>query len=270
VGEILSLDTLIKLEHFSRNVFRVNKTYVDIVGDLTAGLLLGQIVYWHLPNENGKSKLKVVKKDGLWLAKGREEWWNEIRITPKQYDRAIKILKDQDIVNVKLYRFSGVPKIHIQLNHSVLANRVNSILPKGESPFLPKGEMDITERDKSLTEITTKTTTKITTKEHYVEIVNYLNSIAGTSYKSSSKRTRSLINARLNEGFTVKDFKTVIKNKSDDWLKDKKMNKYLRPETLFGTKFESYLNERGERNAEIEYDLSHKDITKATDEELPF
>jgi hypothetical protein len=46
----------------------------------------------------------------------------------------------------------------------------------------------------------------------------------------------------MNEGFTVGDFKKVIDNKTAEWL-DTKMEQYLRPETLFGTKFESYLNQ---------------------------
>jgi uncharacterized phage protein (TIGR02220 family) len=52
-----------------------------------------------------------------------------------------------------------------------------------------------------------------------------------------------LVSARLNEGFTVQDFKTVIDNKVSSWFGNKDMEKFLRPETLFGTKFEGYLNE---------------------------
>ena len=73
------------------------------------------------------------------------------------------------------------------------------------------------------------------------EIVDFLNECLGTRYKASSEKTRSLIKARLSEGFTVEDFKTVILKKSREWLHDPKMEKFLRPETLFGTKFESYL-----------------------------
>lgn len=73
-------------------------------------------------------------------------------------------------------------------------------------------------------------------------IIAYLNEKAGTHYKPSGQATRRHINARLAEGFTVEDFKKVIDNQCAEWLKDKKMSKYLRPETLFGTKFESYLN----------------------------
>ena len=80
------------------------------------------------------------------------------------------------------------------------------------------------------------------------EIIVYLNEKAGTHYKYSTPKTKVLINARLNEGFTIDAFKTVIDTKCDEWLHDVKMGKYLRPETLFGTKFESYLNERNRSN----------------------
>ncbi|RID85645.1 conserved phage C-terminal domain-containing protein [Mesobacillus zeae] len=79
----------------------------------------------------------------------------------------------------------------------------------------------------------------------FVEIVTYLNDVAKTSYRSTSKKTQSLIKARINEGFTLDDFKAVIDIKTAEWLTDSKMVKFLRPETLFGTKFESYLNQKG-------------------------
>ena len=75
------------------------------------------------------------------------------------------------------------------------------------------------------------------------EIVAYLNAKIGSSYKASSKKTQSLIRARISEGFTVSDFKAVIDKKASDWMGDASMRKYLRPETLFGTKFEGYLNQ---------------------------
>lgn len=74
-------------------------------------------------------------------------------------------------------------------------------------------------------------------------VVNYLNTICGTNYKYSSEATKKKIRARLNEGFTEDDFYSVIDVKYAEWGKDSSMSKYLRPETLFGTKFESYLNQ---------------------------
>jgi predicted phage replisome organizer/uncharacterized phage protein (TIGR02220 family) len=79
----------------------------------------------------------------------------------------------------------------------------------------------------------------------YVEIVSYLNVKTSARYKAATPKTKDLIRARWREGFRVEDFKAVIDVKTKEWLKDKSMNKYLRPETLFGTKFESYLNQLG-------------------------
>lgn len=76
----------------------------------------------------------------------------------------------------------------------------------------------------------------------YVEIVSYLNEKAGTEYRAGTQKTRTCIHARWEEGFRLDDFKAVIAKKCATW-KGTDMGKYLRPETLFGTKFEGYLNE---------------------------
>jgi uncharacterized phage protein (TIGR02220 family) len=78
--------------------------------------------------------------------------------------------------------------------------------------------------------------------EIYKTIVSYLNEKAGTRYKPTSAKTKSVINGRLAEGFKLDDFMVVIDKKCAEWLGNEKMEKYLRPETLFGTKFEGYLN----------------------------
>lgn len=78
----------------------------------------------------------------------------------------------------------------------------------------------------------------------YVEIIDYLNNKTNSNYRSDGKKTKDLIKARLNEGFTLDDFKRVIDNKVNSWGNDEKMVKFLRPETLFSNKFESYLNEK--------------------------
>ena len=74
------------------------------------------------------------------------------------------------------------------------------------------------------------------------EVVNHLNQRAGTHYKATTTSTRKLVKALLKEGFTVEDIKLVIDKKCADWLNKPAMVEYLRPETLFGNKFESYLN----------------------------
>ncbi len=74
-------------------------------------------------------------------------------------------------------------------------------------------------------------------------VVDYLNEKCGTKYKHSSAEMQRLIVARLNQGFGLEDFKRVIDNKVADWGNDSQMSKFLRPQTLFGNKFESYLNQ---------------------------
>jgi uncharacterized phage protein (TIGR02220 family) len=76
------------------------------------------------------------------------------------------------------------------------------------------------------------------------EVVAYLNQRAYTHYRATTASTRRLIKARLKEGFTVDEFKLVIDKKCAEWLNNRDMAQYLRPETLFGPKFESYLNAR--------------------------
>ena len=95
------------------------------------------------------------------------------------------------------------------------------------------------------------------------EIVDYLNKKIGSKYKNSTNKTKSLIKARLKEGFKLDDFKIVIDKMSSEWM-NSDMQKYLRPETLFGTKFESYLN----RQVQKMPDWFNKEIKEKEDEEL--
>ena len=90
----------------------------------------------------------------------------------------------------------------------------------------------------------TQQQTNNTTKNNniYSIVIDYLNTKANTNYRYTTKGTQSLINARLNEGYTVEDFKKVIDTKVDNWS-NTEWEKYLRPTTLFGNKFENYLNE---------------------------
>ena len=75
------------------------------------------------------------------------------------------------------------------------------------------------------------------------EIIQYLNDVCGTRYRYQTKGTQEHINARLKEGYTVDDFKMVIDKKFEEWH-GTDMEKFLRPETLFAGKFESYLNQK--------------------------
>ena len=96
----------------------------------------------------------------------------------------------------------------------------------------------------------------------YSKIIAYLNEKAGTHYRATSKATQRMIKARWHEGFKLEDFQKVIDIKTAEWLDNEDMCKYLRPETLFGTKFEGYLNEKPAKSRQklsYENDKSHED-----------
>ncbi len=78
----------------------------------------------------------------------------------------------------------------------------------------------------------------------YREIIDYLNQKAGKNFKHSAAGNKKVIKARWNEGCKLDQFKRVIDIKCQDWLNDENMNQYLQPSTLFGNKFDQYLNQR--------------------------
>ena len=94
--------------------------------------------------------------------------------------------------------------------------------------------------------VTTLSKKKEKNNNIYSLVIDYLNKKASTNYRASTKNTQSFINARVKEGYTVEDFKKVIDSKSKEWL-NTDFEKYLRPTTLFGTKFENYLNEANKK-----------------------
>ena len=152
-------------------------------------------------------------------------------------------------------------------NNYIDKNKLKPTIYQEEKGLL--GYDEITQKYVSLTKVKPKlnqSLTKVYLEENRIEenryiveqIVKYLNDKTGKNFKVSSKTTKRHINARLNEGFTLEDFKQVIDNKANEWINDKKMNQYLRPETLFGTKFEGYLNQE-------QKSITTKDLAKNMD-----
>ncbi len=110
----------------------------------------------------------------------------------------------------------------------------------------PKKDSNVTVTSRNATDIELELEEELDKEREvipYVEIINYLNDAAAKNYRHSTNKTKTLIKARVSEGFTIDDFKKVIDVKTKEWKNDKNMSKFLRPETLFGTKFEGYLNQ---------------------------
>lgn len=74
-------------------------------------------------------------------------------------------------------------------------------------------------------------------------VLDYLNELTGKHYKPVESSLKE-IKARLNEGFSENDCKTVIEKKCVEWVNDPHMAQYLRPSTLFAAgHFQDYLNQ---------------------------
>lgn len=100
---------------------------------------------------------------------------------------------------------------------------------------------------------------KVKNKEIIQEIVSYLNIRTTSSFKWTTGATQKSINGRLNDGYTVDDFKRVIDIKTAEWT-GTDMEKHLNPDTLFRQKnFEKYLNQNMP-DIEIDMDALQKEM----------
>lgn len=165
--------------------------------------------------------------------------------------------KEMYIINWHKYNWTGSEKQHKAILSQLSAIKdpvFKSYLTDTISIRYPY-PMDTTDTDTD-TNINTSSDSKDPISKDIKEIIDYLNTVCNTKYKSNVEKTRTLIRARLSEKFTIDDFKTVIDKKNQEWGNDGKMSKYLRPETLFGTKFEAYLNQKSVLSTATGTDIS--------------
>ena len=187
------------------------------------GLSSGQIALWH-------GLMFVCNRSG-W-----QEWFTVASISLQSHTG----LSRQGVLKAR-NRLKQIGLIDFKTNGSnATAYKVNSLLVSNSVQDSIQDSIQnssaLNKQNKTKQNQTIKKEKSVT-----VEIVSYLNERAGTHYRNTSDKTQAVIRARLNDGFSLSDFKTVIDKKCDDWI-GTEYEKYLRPETLFGTKFESYLN----------------------------
>lgn len=218
----------------------VPKIYLELTGDFNTAALLNQMIFW-----SDKTK----RHDGFFY-KTYLEWEEELTLSEYQVRRAVKSLKDKGLVETKLKKANGSPTIHYKINMDVLSD---SIIKKLKNRNLINLSNDTKESEESLTvddsvdDYINKDNVEKLDDVPYQEIVEYLNKITHSNYKHGTHKTRTLIKARYNEGFNIVDFKKVIDVKTNEWILTDN-EKYLRPDTLFGTKFEGYLNQKSVAN----------------------
>jgi uncharacterized phage protein (TIGR02220 family) len=84
------------------------------------------------------------------------------------------------------------------------------------------------------------------TRADAIHVLMKLNELAETQYAMTGKKAESnirLVTARFSEGYTKSEIFSMIEHKVKEW-KGTKMEKYLRPATLFQkSKIDGYINE---------------------------
>ena len=173
------------------------------------------------------------------LITGRQKIARETKVEQHKVDRIIKLFKTAQLIEQQAERYGSIISI---LNWDKYQNIEQQSEQRMSNERATSEQRVSTKQECKEGEEGNKNNKYIYSRE-CSEIVGYLNEVCGTSYKPTTKETRRLIQARMNDGFTVEDFKTVIYKKAKQWKDDPRMCGFLRPQTLFGTKFESYLNE---------------------------
>jgi uncharacterized phage protein (TIGR02220 family) len=229
---------------------------------LNEAIVLQQIHYWLVSSQHEKMGRK-------WVYNTYKEWqlqmpfWSESTIK-----RTIKSLEEQGyVLSANFNRFKMDKTKWYSIDYEKLDQLeddartfVNPSSDQNETSLDSECDIDESCMTQAIPESTTESSSKNTTEKKippFSDIITYLNQKTNSTYRPGSRKTKELITARWNEGYLFEDFKKVIDLKTEEWLHDPFWNKYLRPETLFGTKFESYLNQKSskEKYCEGDFDL---------------
>lgn len=188
----------------------------------------------HKDNETliGNQNIEVLRGQTLWSMKDMANRWKWSR---KKVENFLKMLKkEHQIYYQSTTKYTMITVINWGLYQDEFQEGTSNIEKKSNKGTSKEHQKNTNKNDKNV---------KNDKKNIYSLVIEYLNKKAGTKYRGTTKKTQSCINARINEGFKEDDFYTVIDNKVNEW-QGTDMEKYLRPETLFGNKFEGYLNQK--------------------------
>lgn len=276
---------------FNKKPIVIDVELAQAIG-LNEAIVVQQLNYWL------NSKTAKIIDGKPWIYNTYQQWQtdNFPFWSVKTIKRVFSKLEKQGIVVSGNFNRAGFDKTKwYTIDLEKLDEKMGLCPDDGVNLTRREGQIDPMEGDnltQPIPEITrdyTETTTTNTTAHSpsgqsteppipYKEIISYLNKKSGKEYRvgrSQSKTSnRGLIKARWNDGFRLKDFKQVIDTKCSQWANDSKMNVYLRPATLFGNKFDQYLNEKTTEPS-IQNDDGWKvakaeDLKEGWDDGLPF
>ena len=242
----------------NENPIMIQPTLVMKLG-LNQAIIIQQVHYWLVKSPH-------IKDGKRWIYNTYKDWKQQFPFwSEKTIMRTFLALEEEGYVVSANYNRMKIDKTKwYTIDYDKLAEIEEDLVNVPAGPFVSlQGTSEPLMEDslvEAIPEINTETNTEsIYTPLPIAEIITYLNNQTNADYKPSSRKTRKLIKARWNEGFRYDDFKKVIDIKTEEWLNDPRMSMFLRPETLFGTKFESYMNQKSAKKTktynEEDFDL---------------
>lgn len=230
----------------------INEPPLQVLPSLAAKIGLNEAMF--LQQLHFRLQISTNIRDNYkWIYKTYQEWQGEfpfwsvetVKRTITKLEKSGYIITTSDYNKMKMdktkwYRIDYTKLINHPTGQNDLFDRSKCSIGEGQSDLPDEVKMT-----RAIPKEIKKSNNNVDPELNLVhEIINYLNNKAHKNFKSRSTATRKLINGRLKEGYTLEDFKRVIDVKTQQWLNNPEMNKYLQPSTLFSpSKFENYLNE---------------------------
>lgn len=191
----------------------------------------------HSPSFFYKRGVKIEVSRGQ-LARSEVELadrWKWSRTKVKKFIKDLE--KEQQVIQQK----TNITQIVTILNYDEYQKKEQQTLQQKSSRSAAEKHIQECKEEKECKETTNIVGQKPRQQIPFKEIIDFFNETTGKSFKSTTSATKSLIKARFNEGFSLGDFKDVIQSKHNEWKCDPEMERYIRPQTIFGPKFEAYL-----------------------------
>lgn len=214
-------------------------TDVAVAIGIKEAVVAQQLNYWL------HSKSAKTINGRRWVYNSYENWQKDSFpfFTVATIRRLFEKLEKMGVIITGNYNKAGFDKTKW---YSIDEERLNDIINRPSAQNEQTNTRDYTEitTDNNNNNVLDKPKTSNSSDGVHKKIIDYLNSKAGVHYKHNANATKRVIDARLKEGYTLADFIAVIDKKVAEWINNPEMSKYLRPTTLFGPKFESYLNQK--------------------------
>lgn len=250
---------------------------------LNEAIVLQQMHYWLTNSKHYHDGCK-------WIYNTYKDWKEQFPFwSDRTIRRTITSLENQKLIITGNYNKAGFDKTKwysVDYEMLELVDRRCGQNDQTHWSNRPHGigqndQVEVVKMDKPIPEINTEITSETSTDNNmsgnptyipYKEIIDYLNEKTGKRYSHKSKANQKLIKARINEDNSKEDFFTVIDNMVAQWKGNSKMEKYLRPKTLFSGNFDNYKNQtpKDQSNENNPYANAFDNAKQVDIKNLPF